>query len=54
MKKKMKTGVNVINILRANFSYQCASSSFSLVIFWLCNFSLKNIGAKAASKMLLK
>ena len=34
----LKYVVNFINIVHARFSYESASSSFSLVIFWLCNF----------------
>jgi len=34
---KLTISVNFINILRANFLYQSALSSFSLVTFWLCD-----------------
>jgi len=49
-----RTGVNFINILHTNFSYSSALHSFSLITVWLCNFWQKNIGAKAAHKMLTK
>jgi hypothetical protein len=34
--------------------YETILHSFSLVTVWLCNFWCKNIGAKAARKMLMK
>jgi len=46
--------VNFINILCTPFSYEGAFHSFSLIIVWFCNFWWKNIGAKAACKMLMK
>ncbi len=47
-------GVNFINILRAPFSYESALHSFSPLTFCLCNFWQKNVGEKAACKMLMK
>jgi hypothetical protein len=35
MLMKLTEGVNLINLLRAPFSYGSAFSSFSLVMFWL-------------------
>ncbi len=48
------TGVNFIDHLHPTFLYKSALRSFSLVAVWLCNFKRKNIGAKAARKMLMK
>jgi len=36
------------------FLYKSVSSSFSLLTFWVCNFLAKNIGTKAARKVLIK
>jgi len=47
-----KPGINFINILCSNFSYKSALNSFSLVTVWI--LWRKNIGAKAACKMLMK
>jgi hypothetical protein len=52
--KDRREGVNFINILRSNFLYESASSSFSLVTFWLCNFLAQTIGAKGGHEMLMK
>ena len=37
----MKSGVNFINISCTSFWYESALISFSLVMFWLCNFLAK-------------
>jgi len=36
------------------FLYKNAFHSSSLITVWLCSFSIKNNGAKAARKMLMK
>jgi len=46
--------VNFINILHEIFWNRSALYSFSLVMFWLCNFWCKNIGTKVVCKMLMK
>ncbi len=43
-------GVNFINILRAHFSYESASRSFSLVTFWLHNLLSKGYLQKSCAK----
>jgi hypothetical protein len=43
-----------ISILRAPFTYLSILRSFSLVTVWLIGFCRKNIGAKAAHKILMK
>ena len=48
---KSITGVNFINILLVYFLNKSALRSFSLISVWLWQ---KNIGAKAARKMLMK
>jgi hypothetical protein len=45
--------VNFINILLVPFSVESVLRSFPLVTVWLYNFWRKNIGAKAARKMLM-
>jgi len=42
--------VNVINILRAHFSYESELSSFSLVTFGFLNFGAKILYKKRAHK----
>ncbi len=49
-----RLGVNSINILHALFSYTSALHNFSLMAVWLCYILEKNIGAKAAHKMVMK
>jgi len=46
--------VNFTNILLVPFLYKRALHSFSMITVWLYNFWQKNIGAKAARKMLMK
>ncbi len=36
------------------FSYESAFCSLSLITVWLCDFFAKNIGTKAAHKLLMK
>jgi hypothetical protein len=50
----MITGVNVINILRAAFSFESYTSSFSTLTNKVCTILRKEIGVKAARKMLVK
>ena len=47
-------GVNFTNILWPAFSYKSVLSSFFVLTVWLCILLAKNIGAKAAHKMLMK
>jgi len=47
-------GVNFINILRAPFTVESVLHSFSLLQFGFVVFGRKNIGEKAARKMLMK
>jgi len=42
----VKAWVNFINILRPHFSYESASSSFSLVTAWLCDLLAKGYQQK--------
>jgi hypothetical protein len=51
--KTLKPGVNFINILCVPFWYKSVLPSFSLDAIWLCDFCHKNIGTKAAQKMLM-
>ena len=46
--------VNFTNNLRAAFSYESVLSSFSVLTFRFVIFQRKEIGAKAARKMLVK
>ena len=48
------TGVNFTNILRAAFLCESLVSSFSVLTFRFVIFGRKEIGAKAARKMLVK
>jgi len=48
------SGVDFINILRANFLYESALAIFFLVTFWLWNFLAKKYGPIVLSKMLMK
>ena len=45
---------NFTNFLRAAFSYESVLSSFSVLTFRFANIRCKEIGAKAACKMLVK
>ncbi len=54
LNKNSLPGVNFTNILRAAFSYESFSPSFFVLRFKVCTFWRKNIGAKAASNMLVK
>jgi len=54
MLMKWITGVNFINILQVPFSSESVFCSLSLVTSWLCHLMQKNIGQKAAHKMLMK
>ena len=51
---KLPPGVNFTNILRAAFSYESLLSSFSVDTLRFDFFWRKEIGAKAARKMLVK
>jgi len=55
---KLSVGVNFINILRAHFSYESASHSFSLATFWqkhsFAIFGTKISYEKHARKTLMK
>ncbi len=51
---KMTPRVNSINILHTNFLYESASTSFSLVTFWLRDFLAKGYWQKSSCKMLMK
>jgi len=52
--KKRDTVVNLINILRAHFSYKSKLSSFSLITFGFAISWCQNSGKKVACKMLMK
>jgi hypothetical protein len=52
--REHRQGVNFTNILRAAFSYESFARSFFVLRFKVCTFWRKNIGAKAASNMLVK
>ena len=45
---------NFTNILRAAFLYISVLRSVSVLTVWVCNFMQKDIGTKAASKLLVK
>jgi hypothetical protein len=53
MLMKMTTGVNVINILQALFSYEGALRSFSIITVLLGIFLAKYISKKAACKIFM-
>jgi len=53
-KKDHISGVNFINILLERFSYKSKLRRFSLITFGFVKFWPQNIGAKCASKMLMK
>ncbi len=46
--------VNFTNILRAVFSYQSSLRNLYVLTIWVSNFWRKDLGAKAAHKMLVK
>ncbi len=50
----LSPGVNLTNILRAAFSYECFLRSFYVIKIWDVIFWQKRFGAKAAHKMLVK
>ncbi len=50
----MTSGINVTNVLRADFCTKVSFHSFHMLAVWLCYFWLKNIGAKAIHKILVK
>ena len=52
--KMLRTGVNFTNISHAAFSYKSVWHSFSVITVWVCNFCQKEIGTKAACKLLAK
>ncbi len=45
---------NFISILRVPFLFESVLHSFSLLTVWFCSFWRKNIGKKAARKILMK
>ena len=54
MQKNFGMTVNFTNILQAAFSNQSSLRTFYVLTIWVCNFLAKDIGAKAAHKMLVK
>ncbi len=47
-------GVTIHQHFMNSFLYESVFQNFSLPTIWLCNFWAKNIGTKAASKMMVK